>query len=117
MDFVVRPLSKINLEEIRARAGQIVSDQRRLRVSKNLQNLKSRNKRPLQAMKGEDVKVELPVEYIFNSLRTIEIRNSNGVELELNCLKYFLERVILLKEMIITTAKQGRKRLTEFRET
>ncbi|KAF9612373.1 hypothetical protein IFM89_039200 [Coptis chinensis] len=41
MDFVVRPLSKINLEEIRARAGQIVSDQRRLRVSKNLQNLKS----------------------------------------------------------------------------
>ncbi|KAF9609336.1 hypothetical protein IFM89_015591 [Coptis chinensis] len=52
MDFVVRPLSKIKLKEIRARAGQIVNDdQWRLRVSKNLQNLKSQNKRPLQAMK------------------------------------------------------------------
>ncbi|KAF9609331.1 hypothetical protein IFM89_015586 [Coptis chinensis] len=41
MDFVESPLSKIDPAEVRARAGQIVSDQRRLRLSKNLHNLKS----------------------------------------------------------------------------
>ena len=33
LDFVVRPQSKIDPDEIRARAKQVVQDQRRLKVS------------------------------------------------------------------------------------
>ena len=33
MDFVVRPQSKVDPEEVRARAKQIVQDQRRLKVA------------------------------------------------------------------------------------
>ncbi|KAF9599206.1 hypothetical protein IFM89_036251 [Coptis chinensis] len=51
LDFVDRPESKINPAEFRARAAQMVHDQMRLRVGKKLQNLKAKNKRPLQAMK------------------------------------------------------------------
>lgn len=32
MDFVVRPQSKIDPDEIRARAKQVIQDQRRLKV-------------------------------------------------------------------------------------
>ena len=40
MDFVVRPQSKIDPDEIRARAKQVVQDQRRLKVSFSLPDIK-----------------------------------------------------------------------------
>ncbi|KAH1088979.1 hypothetical protein J1N35_016236 [Gossypium stocksii] len=40
MDFVVRPQSKIDPDEIRARAKQVVQDQRRLKVSASLFSIK-----------------------------------------------------------------------------
>ncbi|XVF13694.1 hypothetical protein REPUB_Repub08aG0229900 [Reevesia pubescens] len=51
MDFVVRPQSKIDPDEIRARAKQVVQDQRRLKMNKKLQQLKAPKKKQLQATK------------------------------------------------------------------
>nr|XP_043607323.1 protein IWS1 homolog 1-like [Erigeron canadensis] len=51
LDFVVRPQSKIDPDEIRARAKQVVQDQRRLKMNKRLQQLKAPKKKQLQASK------------------------------------------------------------------
>ncbi|GAB4850658.1 hypothetical protein Ancab_029969 [Ancistrocladus abbreviatus] len=51
MDFVIRPQSKIDPEEVRARAKQVVQDQHRLKMNKKLQHLKSTKKKQLQATK------------------------------------------------------------------
>ncbi|KAM6556567.1 hypothetical protein CsatB_003586 [Cannabis sativa] len=51
MDFVVRPQSKIDPDEIRARAKQGIQDQRRLKMNKKLQQLKAPKKKRLQATK------------------------------------------------------------------
>ncbi|KAG6501198.1 hypothetical protein ZIOFF_041072 [Zingiber officinale] len=51
LDFVVRPQSKIDPEEVRARAKQIVQDQRRINMTKKLQKLKAPKKKQLQASK------------------------------------------------------------------
>ncbi|KAK5777404.1 Protein IWS1 [Gossypium arboreum] len=51
MDFVVRPQSKIDPDEIRARAKQVFQDQRRLKMNKKLQQLKAPKKKNLQATK------------------------------------------------------------------
>ncbi|KAG7952624.1 hypothetical protein I3843_12G068400 [Carya illinoinensis] len=51
LDFVVRPQSKIDPDEIRARAKQVVQDQHRLKMSKKLQQLKAPKKKQLQATK------------------------------------------------------------------
>ncbi|XP_017973717.1 PREDICTED: transcription factor IWS1 [Theobroma cacao] len=51
MDFVVRPQSKIDPDEIRARAKQVVQDQRRQKMSKKLLQLKAPKKKQLQATK------------------------------------------------------------------
>ncbi|XP_052209479.1 protein IWS1 homolog 1-like [Diospyros lotus] len=51
LDFVVRPQSKIDPDEVRARAKQIVQDQRRLKMQKKLQQLKAPKKKQLQATK------------------------------------------------------------------
>ncbi|GAB2261834.1 hypothetical protein Droror1_Dr00002831 [Drosera rotundifolia] len=45
MDFKIRPQSKINLDEIRARLTQTSQDLRRRKVNKKLQQLKTSNKR------------------------------------------------------------------------
>ncbi|KAI5656376.1 hypothetical protein M9H77_25169 [Catharanthus roseus] len=51
MDFVVRPQSKIDPEEVRARAKQIAVDERRVKMNKKLQNLKALKRKKLQATK------------------------------------------------------------------
>lgn len=51
LDFLVRPQSKIDPDEIRARAKQVVQDQRRLKMNKRLQQLKAPKKKQLQATK------------------------------------------------------------------
>ncbi|CAN4099792.1 unnamed protein product [Withania somnifera] len=51
MDFVVRPQSKIDPEEVRARARAMVQDQRRVKMNKKLQQLKAPKKKKLQATK------------------------------------------------------------------
>ncbi|CAI9095302.1 OLC1v1031223C1 [Oldenlandia corymbosa var. corymbosa] len=51
MDFLVRPQSKIDPEEVRARAKQMVQDQRRQKMNKKLQQLKAPKRRQLQATK------------------------------------------------------------------
>ncbi|OVA16522.1 Transcription factor IIS [Macleaya cordata] len=51
LDFVVRPQSKIDPEVIRARAKQVIQDQRRLKMNKKLQQLKAPKKKQLQATK------------------------------------------------------------------
>ncbi|KAL5716734.1 hypothetical protein ACHQM5_009862 [Ranunculus cassubicifolius] len=51
MDFVIRPQSRIDPDEVRARARQIVQDQRRLKMTKKLQQLKAPKKKQLQATK------------------------------------------------------------------
>ncbi|CAL5429462.1 unnamed protein product [Camellia sinensis] len=51
MDFLVRPQSKIDPDEVRARAKQVVQDQRRLKMQKKLQQLKAPKKKQLQATK------------------------------------------------------------------
>ncbi|KAK9076028.1 hypothetical protein SSX86_004358 [Deinandra increscens subsp. villosa] len=51
LDFLVRPQSKIDPDEIRARAKQVVHDQRRLKMNKRLQQLKAPKKKQLQATK------------------------------------------------------------------
>lgn len=51
LDFIIRPQSKIDPDEIRARAKQVVQDQRRLKMNKRLQQLKAPKKKQLQATK------------------------------------------------------------------
>ncbi|KAK9274483.1 hypothetical protein L1049_021731 [Liquidambar formosana] len=51
LDFLVRPQSKIDPDEVRARAKQVVQDQRRLKMNKKLQQLKAPKKKQLQATK------------------------------------------------------------------
>ncbi|KAL6626739.1 hypothetical protein ACP70R_030465 [Stipagrostis hirtigluma subsp. patula] len=51
LDFVIRPQSKVDPEQIRARAKQAVQDQRRLKMNKKLQQLKAPKKKNLQASK------------------------------------------------------------------
>lgn len=51
MDFVLRPQSKIDPDEIRARAKAAIQDQRRLKMNKKLQQLKAPKKKQLQATK------------------------------------------------------------------
>ncbi|KAI3835959.1 hypothetical protein MKX03_012301 [Papaver bracteatum] len=51
LDFMVRPQSKIDPDEIRARAKQVVHDQRRVKMNKKLQQLKAPKKKMLQASK------------------------------------------------------------------
>lgn len=51
LDFVVRPQSKIDPEEVRARAKQVMQDQRRMKMNKKLQQLKAPRKKQLQATK------------------------------------------------------------------
>lgn len=51
LDFLVRPQSKIDPDEVRARAKQNVQDQRRLKMNKKLQQLKAPKKKQLQATK------------------------------------------------------------------
>ncbi|KAH6763379.1 Transcription elongation factor family protein [Perilla frutescens var. hirtella] len=51
MDFVVRPQSKVDPEAVRARAKQMVQDQRRAKMNKKLQQLKAPKRKQLQATK------------------------------------------------------------------
>ncbi|GMP55940.1 hypothetical protein CsSME_00020591 [Camellia sinensis var. sinensis] len=51
MDFLVRPQSKIDPDEVRACAKQVVQDQHRLKMQKKLQQLKAPKKKQLQATK------------------------------------------------------------------
>ncbi|KAG0463375.1 hypothetical protein HPP92_019444 [Vanilla planifolia] len=51
LDFIIRPQSKIDPEEIRARAKQVVQNQRRQKMNKKLQQLKAPKKKQLQASK------------------------------------------------------------------
>ncbi|XP_050376391.1 protein IWS1 homolog 1 [Argentina anserina] len=51
MDFVVRPQSKIDPDEVRARGKQAMQDQRRMKMNRKLQQLKAPKKKQLQATK------------------------------------------------------------------
>uniref|UniRef100_A0A2P2K965 Uncharacterized protein n=1 Tax=Rhizophora mucronata TaxID=61149 RepID=A0A2P2K965_RHIMU len=51
MDFYVRPQSKIDPDEVRARAKQVIQDQRRMKMNKKLQQLKAPKKKQMQATK------------------------------------------------------------------
>lgn len=51
LDFVIRPQSKIDPEEVRARAKQAAQDQQRMKMNKKLQQLRAPKKRQLQATK------------------------------------------------------------------
>ncbi|ERN07915.1 protein IWS1 homolog 1 [Amborella trichopoda] len=51
LDFVVRPQSKVDPEEVRARAKQLKQDERRMKMNKKLQQLKAPKKKQLQATK------------------------------------------------------------------
>ncbi|XP_078428522.1 transcription elongation factor (TFIIS) family protein [Wolffia australiana] len=51
LDFVVRPQSKVDPDEVRARAKQVAHDQRRLKMNRKLQQLKAPKKKQLQATK------------------------------------------------------------------
>ncbi|KAJ7943886.1 transcription factor IWS1 [Quillaja saponaria] len=51
LDFVVRPPSKIDPDEVRARAKQAAQDQQRMKMNKKLQQLRAPKKRQLQATK------------------------------------------------------------------
>ncbi|CAA0812067.1 Transcription elongation factor (TFIIS) family protein [Striga hermonthica] len=51
MDFVVRPQSKVDPDEIRARSKQMVQDPRRAKMNKKLQQLKAPKRKQLQATK------------------------------------------------------------------
>eukprot|EP00249_Psilotum_nudum_P012323 c23720_g1_i1 orf=112-1608(+) len=54
LDFVVRPASRIDAEEIRARAKQQRQDERRLKMNKKLQQLKT----PRKKLQAEKLSVE-----------------------------------------------------------
>ncbi|XP_057526604.1 protein IWS1 homolog 1-like [Amaranthus tricolor] len=49
MDFTIRPQSKIDPDEIRARAKQQHQDERRMKMNKKMQQLKAMKKKKLQA--------------------------------------------------------------------
>lgn len=49
MDFLIRPQSKIDPDEIRARAKQQQQDERRMKMNKKMQQLKQMKKKKLQA--------------------------------------------------------------------
>ncbi|KAJ6808946.1 protein IWS1-like protein 1-like [Iris pallida] len=49
LDFTIRPQSKVDAEQIRARSKQVVPDQRRMKMNKKLQQLKAPKKKSLQA--------------------------------------------------------------------
>ncbi|CAK8540282.1 unnamed protein product [Lathyrus sativus] len=51
LDFVIRPQSKIDPDEIRARAKQGPQDQHRMKMNKKLQQLRAPKKKQLQATK------------------------------------------------------------------
>jgi transcription factor SPN1 len=51
LDFVIRPQSKIDPDEIRARAKQCSQDQHRMKMNKKLQQLRAPKKKQLQATK------------------------------------------------------------------
>ncbi|KAH9618522.1 hypothetical protein KSS87_008778 [Heliosperma pusillum] len=51
MDFTIRPQSKIDPDEIRARSKQGNQDERRMKMNKKLQQLKQMKRRKLQATK------------------------------------------------------------------
>ncbi|KAK7252518.1 hypothetical protein RIF29_36513 [Crotalaria pallida] len=51
LDFVIRPQSKIDPEEIRARAKAAAQDQQRMKMNKKLQQLRAPKKKQLQATK------------------------------------------------------------------
>ncbi|XP_073133228.1 protein IWS1 homolog 1-like [Henckelia pumila] len=51
MDFLVRPQSKVDPDEVRARAKLVVQDQRRAKMNKKLQQLKAPKRKQLQATK------------------------------------------------------------------
>ncbi|KAF6137816.1 hypothetical protein GIB67_040524 [Kingdonia uniflora] len=51
LDFLVRPQSKIDPDEVRARGKQVIQDQRRLKMNKKLQQLKAPKRKQLQATK------------------------------------------------------------------
>ncbi|KAF3775724.1 IWS1-like protein [Nymphaea thermarum] len=51
LDFVVRPQSKIDPEEVRARAKQVKQDNHRMKMNKKLQQLKGPRKKPMQAQR------------------------------------------------------------------
>ncbi|CAL0331605.1 unnamed protein product [Lupinus luteus] len=51
LDFVIRPQSKIDPDEIRARAKAAAQDQHRMKMNKKLQQLKAPKKKQLQATK------------------------------------------------------------------
>ncbi|KAI7995010.1 hypothetical protein LOK49_LG11G02037 [Camellia lanceoleosa] len=51
MDFLVRPQSKIDPDEVRPSAKQVVQDQHCLKMQKQLQQLKAPKKKQLQATK------------------------------------------------------------------
>ncbi|KAD5317335.1 hypothetical protein E3N88_17281 [Mikania micrantha] len=73
LDFVVRPQSKIDPDEIRARAKQVVHDQRRLKMNKRLQQLKAPKKKQLQATKlSVEGRVWWPFGYFHGSAFPID---------------------------------------------
>ncbi|CAN8290391.1 unnamed protein product [Cochlearia groenlandica] len=51
LDFLIRPQSKVDPDEVRARAKQGSQDQRRMKMNKRLQQLKGTKKKRLQATK------------------------------------------------------------------
>ncbi|XP_074307710.1 protein IWS1 homolog 1 [Silene latifolia] len=51
MDFTIRPQSKVDPDEIRARSKQGQQDERRMKMNKKLQQLKQMKRRKLQATK------------------------------------------------------------------
>ncbi|KAL7150499.1 hypothetical protein ABFS83_05G116500 [Erythranthe nasuta] len=51
MDFIVRPKSKVDPEQVRAHAKLMVQDQRRAKMNKKLQQLKAPKRKQLQATK------------------------------------------------------------------
>ncbi|CAO2814111.1 unnamed protein product [Amaranthus hypochondriacus] len=51
MDFTIRPQSKIDPDEVRARARLVQQDERRMKMNKKMQQLKAMKKKKLQATK------------------------------------------------------------------
>ncbi|XP_068635681.1 protein IWS1 homolog 1-like [Aristolochia californica] len=51
LDFMIRPQSKIDPNEVRARAKNVVQDPRRIKMNRKLQQLKAPKKKMLQATK------------------------------------------------------------------
>ncbi|CAN6442698.1 unnamed protein product [Victoria cruziana] len=51
LDFLVRPQSKVDPEEVRTRAKQVKQDNYRMKMNKKLQQLKAPRRKPMQAHK------------------------------------------------------------------